>query len=77
MYLAQQAYTHQCLTKNHPVLFKMYETYLDLPESNYNYIQAKIKQKYDSVKCVHMREKVDIVIYVAMYFWKRSKHHKV
>ena len=52
----------------------MYETYLELPESNDNYIQAKIKQRYNSLlKSMHMREKVDILIYVAMHFLKEVK----
>ena len=52
----------------------MYETYLELPESNDNYIQTKIKQRYNSLlKSTHMREKVDILIYVAMNFLKEVK----
>ena len=63
------AYTHQCLANNHPVLFQMYENYLELPESNDNYIQAKIKQRYNNqLKSMLTREKVDILIYVATHF---------
>ena len=68
------AYTHHCLAKNHSVLFKMYETYMELPESNDNYIQAKIKQRYNNqLKSIHIREKVDILIYVAMHFLEEVK----
>ena len=38
------AYTHQCLVKNHPVLFKMYETYLELSESNDNSFKRKLNK---------------------------------
>ena len=72
------AYTHQCLASNYPVLFKMYENYLELPESNDNYVRSKIKQRYNNqLKSTHTREKVDILIYVATHFWKRPKHHKI
>ena len=37
----------------------MYETYLELLESNDNYIQAKIKQRYNN-QLKGMGEKVDI-----------------
>ena len=70
------AHTHQCLAKNHPVLFKIYETCQELPESNqnHNYIQAKIKQRYNNqLKIMLMREKVDTLIYVAMYFLEEVK----
>ena len=68
------AYTHQCLAKNHPVLLKMYEAYLELPQSNDNYIQAKIKQKHNNqLKSMLMREKVDILIYVTMSFFGRGQ----
>ena len=68
------AYNYQCLAKNHPALFKMYEAYLELPESNDNYIQAKIKQRYNNqLKSMLMREKVDILINVAMHFLEEVK----
>ena len=49
----------------------MYETYLEFPESNDNYIQQKIERRYHNLlKTMHMREKVDILINVAMHFLK-------